>query len=332
MASWNLRTLVGRVRLTSPARLRAAGVLGMNARNHAYVEACNPRALLPRVDDKLLTKLLCRKHGIATPPLVGAVRSQHELRRLGDLLEPLPDFVVKPAHGSGGRGILVVADHSGGRFRKAGGEAVELDAIRRHVSNTLSGMYSLGGRPDTAFLERCIRFSDVLERFTYQGVPDLRVIVYQGFPVMAMMRVSTRRSDGKANLHQGAVGVGLDLSTGHACAAVQHNRPIHRHPDTDADFAELQVPQWREHLELATRSFEMTGLGYFGADIVLDARRGPMVLELNARPGLAIQTANRAGLTPRLQHVAARPPGPLPAPAERVEYARHAFGVDRPGP
>jgi D-alanine-D-alanine ligase-like ATP-grasp enzyme len=45
----------------------------------------------------------------------------------------------------------------------------------------------------------------------------------------------------------------------------------------------------------------MTGLGYIGADIVLDRLRGPVLLELNARPGLAIQVANQCGLLHRLE-------------------------------
>jgi D-alanine-D-alanine ligase-like ATP-grasp enzyme len=40
------------------------------------------------------------------------------------------------------------------------------------------------------------------------------------------------------------------------------------------------------------------GLGYLGADIVLDHRQGPLLLEANARPGLAIQIANGQGLLP----------------------------------
>jgi hypothetical protein len=72
---------------------------------------------------------------------------------------------------------------------------------------------------------------------------------------------------------------------------------------------------------------DQTGLGYIGADVVLDARRGPMVLELNARPGLAIQLANRAGLMPRLDTVDERlgskgAPDPGLDLGERIELGR----------
>ena len=56
-------------------------------------------------------------------------------------------------------------------------------------------------------------------------------------------------------------------------------------------------------LEIAVAAADETGLGYLGADVVTDALGGPMILELNARPGLAIQLANGAGLRPRLEAV-----------------------------
>jgi hypothetical protein len=72
----------------------------------------------------------------------------------------------------------------------------------------------------------------------------------------------------------------------------------------------------------------MTGLGYMGTDMVLDKEEGPMVLELNARPGLAIQIANGAGLLPRLQHIEnLGTPAEYPRPKERVKYAAKVFGT-----
>lgn len=313
-----------RFRLATPAQLRAAGVLGMNARNHDYVQPANPPHLVSAVDDKLATKVLCKQYDIATPTLAGVIRHQHELSSLEHVLGGLDDFVVKPSRGSGGKGILVVTDAKDGVYRKASGSIVSLSAIRNHVGDTLSGLFSLGGESDVALIERCIKFSDAFDQYSFQGVPDLRIVVYRGYPVMAMMRCSTKVSDGKANLHQGAVGVGIDLATGRAVAAVQFDKSVDRHPDTGAYFHQLEVPQWQRHLELATTAFEMTGLGYIGADIVLDQQRGPMVLELNARPGLAIQTANLRGLYPRLERIASMSTEVL-TPAERIKFVRQEF-------
>jgi glutathione synthase/RimK-type ligase-like ATP-grasp enzyme len=68
----------------------------------------------------------------------------------------------------------------------------------------------------------------------------------------------------------------------------------------------VQVPYWQEILTIASQSFELTGLGYLGVDIVLDKQIGPLMLELNARPGLNIQIANREGLDLRLQKIKQR--------------------------
>jgi alpha-L-glutamate ligase-like protein len=135
---------------------------------------------------------------------------------------------------------------------------------------------------------------------SYLGVPDIRVIVYRGVPIMAMLRLPTRSSQGKANLHQGAVGAGLAMSTGKTTFGVCGGKVCDEHPDTGNPICNLQVPHWDRLLELAARSYDLTGLGYQGVDLVLDHEKGPLLLELNARPGLAIQLANRAGIMSRV--------------------------------
>ncbi len=152
-------------------------------------------------------------------------------------------------------------------------------------------------------IEQMIQFDPAFDKYSYQGTPDVRIIVYQGFPVMAMLRLATKESDGKANLHQGAVGVGLHLDSGRALKAIQFNQPISVHPDTRCPFSDLEIPHWRSILEQSAACHDYTGLGYLGVDLVLDRQFGPMIIELNARPGLAIQVANGVGLVSRLEYV-----------------------------
>lgn len=288
---------------TCPCRLKAQGVLGMNQRNNVYIGRYNPRRLFPLVDDKLKTKLLAEKTKIAVPGLIGLIEHQYGIKHIARVTSGHDGFVIKPAKGSGGKGILVIAHQKDGRYYKANGSEESMAAVQRHVSNILAGLYSLGGSYDTALIEELIHFDSCFEEFSFEGVPDVRVIVFKGFPVMAMMRLSTAASDGKANLHQGAVGVGLDIKNGKALNAVQFDKPVTRHPDTDCILKDLQVPHWNELLEMASRCYEMSGLGYLGADMVLDSQKGPMLLELNARPGLSIQIANNHGLLPRLRQI-----------------------------
>lgn len=305
--------------LASPKQLREAGVLNMNYRNYAVIAVNNSRRLYPLVDDKVQTKQLAQKIGIQTPQLIGVIEAQHDVKNLLKMVKGWKSFVIKPAHGSGGKGVLVIKRYTQNHFRTASERVLKYTEVYQHVSNILSGLYSLGGRYDVAVLEEMVSFSTQFKDYSFQGIPDVRVIVYQGYPALAMMRLATRESGGRANLHQGAVGVGIDILTGKAVAAVQHDKPIFKHPDTHADLMTLQVPHWREHLEIAAKGYDMTGLGYLGADIVMDETRGPMMLELNARPGLAIQIANQRGLAGVLRRIEEIYPKGLNF-SERVDY------------
>ncbi|AYV22464.1 Ribosomal protein S6--L-glutamate ligase [Vibrio mediterranei] len=316
-------------KLTSPFKLRERGIMGMNQRNHSYIGRYNDRSKYPLVDDKLKTKIIAEKAGATTPALIGVIRSQVEVKTIHEMVKDWPGFVIKPAQGSGGKGILVVTEHKDGVYTKPSGSTINKEDVERHISNALAGLFSLGGKNDVAVVENLIKFDDCFEGFSYEGVPDVRIIVFQGYPVMAMMRLSTSASDGKANLHQGAVGVGIDIATGKAVRAVQFDQPVTHHPDTGKELATLAVPHWERLLTLASSAYEMTGLGYMGTDMVLDKEEGPMVLELNARPGLAIQIANGSGILPRLQHIESLgEPNPFtyPSPEERVAYAAKMFG------
>ncbi|MDA1073788.1 MAG: alpha-L-glutamate ligase-like protein [Proteobacteria bacterium] len=289
----------------SYGELKKLGILGMNRRNVRFISQYNERRRYPLVDDKLKTKLILQKASVAVPELLKVVSTQHEIEHTEDMLRSLPAFVIKPAQGSGGKGILVIIAQRDGSFIKSNGNAVSFEDAKRHMTNIISGLHSLGGRADVAIIEALVHISPIFERYSYEGVPDIRIIVFKGYPVMGMLRLATRQSDGKANLHQGAVGVGLDIGTGRAVAAVQQNRRVTHHPDTDALLSEIVVPNWRQLMLLAARCYDVTHLGYLGCDIVIDLNRGPLLLELNARPGLSIQIANNQGLLPRLYDIEA---------------------------
>src|SRR5262249_47300934 len=145
----------------------------------------------------------------------------------------------------------------------------------------LSGMYSLGGRPDQAIVQYRVRLHPDFAVMSYKGIPDIRVILYRNRPAMAMLRLPTRASNGRANLHQGGIGTGVELDTGVTHHAVLRNRLVERHPDTSVPVVGRQVPYWPEVLAMSRRVAEAVGLGYIGVDIVVDAEKGPMLLEAN---------------------------------------------------
>ncbi len=258
-------------------KLRQAGVLGLNERNADYISRLNPRRLFPRVDNKVLTKELALAAGMAVPELYGVINNQGEVRSFPDIVSDRDSFVVKPAQGSGGDGILVVTGRSQRRrdsYRLSSGVLMSGAEIEHHISNIVSGQYSLSGNPDTALIEYCVRFDPVFAEVSHQGVPDIRVIVYRGYPIMAMVRLPTRASDGKANLHQGAVGTGVDMSIGQTLTGVLNNDIVDEHPDTGALISGLQIPQWDFILQSSARGYEVTGLGYLGVDMVIDIEQG----------------------------------------------------------
>ena len=283
--------------------LRAHGVIGMNFRNIELIGRYNDRSKYPLVDNKLITKRIAKEAGIAVTELYGKIEWQSQLARLHEMLAPYDSFVVKPVHGSGGKGIVVITHREDDLFIRANGTSMTLTDIHTHITNILSGLYSLGGRYDIAIIEKMVEFDPIFQNYSYEGVPDVRLIVYKGYPMMAMMGCPTHESNGKANLHQGAVGVGIDIATGKAINAVQHNHPVTVHPNTKHDFSDLQIPHWEEIMKIGAKCYDITGLGYLGADIVFDRNVGPLLLELNARPGLAIQIANNKGEYHRVKRI-----------------------------
>lgn len=308
----------------SPATLNKYGVLGINARNLHYVLAYNPRRFYPLVDNKIETKRLAKAAGIATPELFKVVEYQGQIYGMDSWIHQYKEFVVKPAHGSGGNGILVITGKTADGYIKSSGELITKQDLQYHISKTLSGLYSLGGHPDKAIIEQKVNFDPIFEKVTYLGVPDIRVLVFQGVPTMAMVRLPTKLSDGKANLHMGGVGVGVNIATGETLAGVKSNAVVEVHPDTNNSIRGIAIPQWPRLLAMASRFYDITKLGYIGVDIVLDKDYGPMILELNARPGLAIQIANQEGLRHRLEKVE-KHIGSLRSEEDKVAFAMEHF-------
>lgn len=314
--------------LRTPAELRALGVVGINMRNARFLLPNNPRRLYGLVDDKLQTKALAEREGIAVPETYGVIRSPHDAARFEKMIDGRTSFVIKPTRGSGGRGVLVIDSQDGKNFTKPSGAVLTGDEVRHHIANILAGLFSLGGQRDNALIEYRVKPAKVMTDISYQGAPDIRIVMLHGYPVMAMARAATRQSDGRANLHQGALGIGIDIATGRTIRAIHYGRCLSRHPDLDIDLLGIQLPEWDKILNIAVTCQEMTGLGYLGVDLMIDQSIGPLMIEVNARPGLAIQMANGIGLLRRLEPVVEhhqRHPGA--GHFEKIEFSKKHFGV-----
>lgn len=313
--------------------LEEMGILGINNRVGRYILRHNKRANYPLVDNKVLTAQRAEAWGIATPKNYLVIENYGSLKNLHKKLLTYDSFVIKPANGSQGNGIIVIKEvireeRPDGEVRvlcrRSNDKLMEIDEISHHITGILSGLYSLSGQSDTAIIQAKIDKHPIFDDYSYGGIPDIRVIVFDGFPVMSMVRLPTKSSDGRANLHQGAIGAGITLSTGKTNNAVIRNQVVDVHPDTGHKLVGLRLPFWQEILELSARCFDMVELGYLGVDIVITPDQGPILLELNARPGLAIQIANLAGLVPRLEKITKDAPKDLSA-RERAAFSMKHF-------
>lgn len=312
--------------------LTEMGILGINNRVGRYILRHNKRKNYPLVDNKVFTAERAQAWGIAMPENYMVVENYGSLKNIHHRLQQYDSFVIKPANGSQGNGIIVIKEiireEKDGEVRilcrRSNDKLMEIDEVKHHISGILSGLYSLSGQSDTAIIQAKIDKHPIFDDYSFGGIPDIRVIVFDGFPVMSMVRLPTKSSDGRANLHQGAIGAGINMSNGWSNNAVIRNQVVDFHPDTGHKLSGLKLPFWKEILELAAHCYDMVELGYLGADIVLTPDQGPILLELNARPGLGIQIANLAGLVPRLEKIRLEAPKNLLA-KERVEFAMKNF-------
>jgi alpha-L-glutamate ligase-like protein len=217
-----------------------------------------------------------------------------ELIGVEEDLGALSEFVIKPSQGSGGGGIVVVAGRDGPLWKTLGGKSYSLLELKKHLADILFGVYSFD-LTDAAVVEERVRQHPEMQELSPLGLADIRLIMFHARHVMAMSRVPTAASGGRANLHQGALGIGIDIETGQTVHAIHARKPIHIHPDTGIELLGRRIPQWDTVLSIAHSAALALPLKYIGLDISI-AESGPILLEANVRPGLEIQNANRRSL------------------------------------
>jgi alpha-L-glutamate ligase-like protein len=324
--------------------MKMSYILGLNARSQLYSYPLNKVRGRSIASSKIKTKRLLRKFGVPVPEIYAKFTKPEKIMKFD--WESLPfAFALKPSRGLGGEGIVVAkkkdkeTPDEGGLgftlFKKKGRskvawittqkERVTDEDLKLHVLDILEGAYSVGNIPDTAFIEEYVGRHKALRRYSYRGTPDVRVIVFNRVPVMAMLRLPTKESGARANLHQGAVAVGVDIATGVTTKAYWHGRYIRYKPGSKRKLNGIKIPMWNRILEIAIQAGDAASLGYYGADVVLHPEKGPMVLELNYQPGLSIQLANGAGLRKRLERVEDIK---VLSPEHGVKIARALFVAD----
>lgn len=284
--------------------MKIANILGLNARSQQFSYRYNKPPAKRIAGSKLATKRALKKAGILVPETY--VRFLNSGDIFGFNWDILPgSFALKPNKGLGGKGIIVVKRRAKDKqgWITTQRKRVTVDDLKLHVLDILEGAFSLRNVPDVAYIEEFIDRHKAFRKYAYRGTPDIRIIVFNKVPIMAMLRLPTKSSGGRANLHQGAIAVGIDIATGITTKSYLRGKYIRYKPETKRKLNGIKIPKWTLVLEMAVQCQLATELGYLGVDIVLHPEKGPMVLELNYLPGLQIQLANMAGLKKRLQRV-----------------------------
>lgn len=301
--------------------LNHRGVLGLNARNLLYIKPFNPKKAVAFADDKMKTKAFLSARGVPTARLFARIETRRQLNSFD--FSSLPDeCVLKPNEGFGGEGIIILKGRRNGEFLEQGKTPISEERLREHIEDILDGKFSISGQADIAFFEQILVADDCFVPFRPAGLPDLRIVVFNLVPVMAMLRIPTAESRGKANVHLGGIGIGVDIAKGVTTHAAQYNKILHELPH-GTPVAGIQIPRWEEILLISSRIQYITNIGYLAVDLTIDHELGPVLLEVNARAGLMVQVANLAPLRARLERVSGLK---VSSPEKGVRIAQELFG------
>ncbi|MHB8442817.1 MAG: sugar-transfer associated ATP-grasp domain-containing protein [Patescibacteria group bacterium] len=303
---------------------KSKGLLGMNARNLLFID----KKATVISNSKIRSKKRLKDFNIPVSKTIATIKNLEEFENFDFSSLPL-SFVLKPNRGLGGEGIVIVYGKKKKKYDEEDSwimpnkEVITLTKLKSHILDILNGNFSINPGNDIALFEERIKVIPLFSKFTRQGLPDIRIIVYRNIPIMAECRIPTIESKGKANLHSGGVGVGIDIANGITTNAILKDSSIEVHPDTGERLSGIKIPYWNKILEMSILSSLAIDAKFLGVDIAIDKNNGPLILEVNARPGLAIQIANNDGLKERLLSVSKIK---TKNPQSSIRIAKEIFG------
>ncbi|MEM7381503.1 MAG: sugar-transfer associated ATP-grasp domain-containing protein [Bacteroidota bacterium] len=275
------------------------GVIGLNRRNIELIYPHNQRKDYILADDKVKSKMILHQNDIACARTYAVIERISQIKTKWADLQNQTALVLKPARGCGGGGIKILKKSTCGQWQSSG-KTISEARIFQHITSIISGLFSMASN-DVCLIEECIIPHPFFAEIYDEGVPDFRIITLKAEPLMTMLRMPTSKSDGKANLHQKGVGIGVDMEAGTLTQVFDGKRYSNHHPDNENEVFGKQIPYWNGMLELARKTAQAFPLDYLGIDLVIDKVKGPQIMEVNVRPGLGIQLVNKCGLMSTLK-------------------------------
>jgi len=278
---------------------RSTKVIGLNERNITLIYPNNPKKYYPLANDKVLTKEILHQNNIPCAKTYAVIEYNSDIKKAWELCKSYQSMAIKPANGSGGGGIKILKKNEQGDWESSG-KPISDREIFGHMASIIMGFFSLGSH-DSVLIEECIESHPFFYKIFPEGVPDFRILTLNKKPLMGMLRMPTKKSDGKANLHQNGVGIGVDMKEGRLLEVYDGKKYTNHHPDSNFIVNGALIPHWEKILNIAVATANAFPLNYLGIDIVIDAQKGPQIMEINARPGLGIQLVNKKGLKEAIQ-------------------------------
>ena len=270
------------------------GVIGLNRRNIELIYPHNKREHYTLADDKVKSKMILHENNIACAQTYAVIERISDIKAKWSALQHHRALVMKPAKGCGGGGIKILKKGAHGKWQSSGKTMTDAQVFQ-HITSIISGLFSMASN-DACLIEECIVPHPFFAEIYDEGVPDFRIITLKGKPLMAMLRMPTSKSDGKANLHQRGVGIGVDMQSGTLTQVYDGKRYSTHHPDNEKIVYGKKIPFWDTMLQLTEKTARAFPLDYLGIDLVIDKVKGPQIMEVNVRPGLGIQLVNKCGL------------------------------------
>ncbi|HRX63503.1 MAG TPA: DUF1704 domain-containing protein [Candidatus Absconditabacterales bacterium] len=331
------------------------GILGSNARNLSYIKKFNDKKSIRLANNKIKTKDFLSARGIPFAKNYTIIKNRKELFDIDFGKLPKKEFVVKPNKGSKGKGIYItkflgtiekneklevrnifdkakiyvnkIADKIQNlpnlpHYYEIGGEMVDDNTFRRYILDNLDGKNSMTMGGDKVIIEEKIKAGEGFVEFCKHGLADIRIIVFNLVPVSAMVRMPTHKSEGKANIARGGIGLGVEIGTGKINTMFEDQKIYKgKFKQEYKNLKDHKLPYWDDILFLSSKVQYFVNLGYLALDRVI-TEDGPKLLEINARAGLEVQNISGMKLKNILKKISDLK---ISDPEKGVEIAKSLF-------